>query len=206
MGLLLVYSVAPAIKFFEASVSHEIIRGIKHDQLELSRLRESRNAQLSKYYILLEQNHKLDPSVIPVFEHRMSRGIYAKFVGSTFYIGGKTSWEEMDAKCKDFIDKNEVSDERGSEFIINNFRPVYDRTSIETKYLEDDSLLNGNQTWKFCKDSVVFNYSSITEKYACLKPVSCRIVTGFYRPDIFNPLIANGSCFRNMKLFLSCSC
>lgn len=190
MGLLLVYSVAPAIKFFEASVSHEIIRGIKHDQLELSRLRESRNAQLSKYYILLEQNHKLDPSVIPVFEHRMSRGIYAKFVNSTFYIGGKTYWEEMDTKCKDFIDKNEVSDERGGEFIINNFRPVYDRTSIETKYLEDDSLLNGNQTWKLCKDSIVFNYSSISEKYASLKPVSCRIVTGFQRPDIFNPLIA----------------
>jgi hypothetical protein len=191
MGLLLVYSVAPSIKFFEASVSHEIIRGIKHDQLELARLRESRNKQFRSNYTLMEQNDTLPPAVVSVFEHRMDRGIYSEFDSTRFYIKGKTAWKELDAECLKFIKKNKVKDKRGGDFIINNFRPLYDKTSIETKYLGNDSLLNGKQKWTLCEKSVVFDYYSTTEKYHNVKPVSCRIITGFQRPDIFNPMVAD---------------
>lgn len=200
LGLLLAFSVAPSIKFFQASVSHEIIRGIKHDQLELARLRESRNTQFRKYYTLMEQNHKLDPSVISVFEQRMDSGIYTKFTGSTFHIKGKASWKEMDISCMDSTRGNKFRNIERGEFIINNFRPIYDRTSIETKFLQTDSLLNGKQYWCRCNNSIVFNYLSISEKYNNLSPDSCRIITSFKRPDIFNPLIAEMSPIRWPRL------
>jgi len=193
LGLLLVFSVAPSIKFFEASVNHEIIRVIKHDQLKLARLRESRNNELRNYYMLMEQDHKLDPSVDNVYQQRMERGIFSKFVGSTFYVKGKTSWKEMDSDCRNFIKNNRVGDNQGGEFIINYFRPIYDRTSVETKYLEKDSLFNGKQIWTLCEKSLVFDYFSTIEKYTAQKPDSCRIITTVLRPNIFNPLSTDKS-------------
>lgn len=188
LGLLLVFSVAPSIKFFEAAVNHEIVRLIKHDQLTLARQRESRNKQLRNYYTLLEQNHKLDSSAVTVYEQRMERGIYSKFVGSTFFVKGKTPWKEMDIDTRNFIRNNKVRINQTGDYIINFFRPVYDRTSIETKYLESDSLMNGNQKWSHTEKSLDFDYLSSTERYANQKSDSCRISTFYQRPDIFNPL------------------
>lgn len=193
LGLLLVFSVVPSIKFFEAAVNHEIVRLIKHDQLTLARQRESRNKELRKYYTLLEQNHKLDSSAVTVYEQRMERGIYSKFVGSTFFVKGKTPWKEMDIDSKSFIRKNKVRINQTGDYIINFFRPVYDRTSIETKYLESDSLMNGNQKWSHTEKSLVFDYLSSTERYANQKSDSCRISTFLQRPDIFNPLSTDKS-------------
>ena len=203
LGLLLVFSVAPSIKFFEAAVNHEIVRGIKHDQLTLARQRESRNMQLGNYYTLLEQNHKLDSSAVTVYEQRMERGIYSKFLGSTFFVKGKTHWKEMDVESKNFIRKNKVSISQTGDYIINFFRPVYDRTSIETKYLESDSLMNGSQKWSYTDKSLEFDYSSSTERYANQKSDSCRISTILLRPDIFNPLspdksVTQWSIFRKL--------
>ena len=188
MGLLLVFSVAPSIKFFEASVNHEVIRGLKHDQLELARQRESRNKQLRSYYKLMEQNHKLDSMVVPIYERRMNRGIYSKFVGSIFYIQDKSTGKEKDNDINNIIKKNKIRDNQRGEKMINLFRPVYDRTSVETKYLGNDSLLNGNQIWSFYKNSLVFDYYSTTEKYENQKPIHCSIYTNFEHPGIFNPL------------------
>lgn len=193
LGLLLAFSVAPSIKFFEASVNHEIIRGIKHDQLNMARQREARNKQLRNYYMLMEQDHKLDPSVNNIYERRMQRGIFSKFVGSTFNVKGKTFWKELDSDCRNYIKNNRVGDNQGGEFIINYFRPIYDRTSIETKYLERDSLFNGKQFWTLCEKSLVFDYFSTTEQYVTQKPDSCRICTNVQRPNIFNPLSTDKS-------------
>lgn len=188
LALLLNFSVAPSIKFFEASANHEIIRAIKHDQLKLVRQRESRNRQLRNYYTLLEQDHKLDSSAIRIFEQRLERGIYSKFASSSFYIKDKTSWKVLDIDAKNFIKNNKFRDNKGGEYIINLFRPIYDRISIETKYLESDSLMNGQQKWSLCEKTLVFDYLSTTEKYAIQKPDSCRIYTSLQRPNIFNPL------------------
>jgi len=189
LGLLLVFSVAPSIKFFEASVNHEIIRGIKHDQLKLARQRDSRNKQIRNYYALLEHNHKLDSSAIKVFEQRLEHGIYSKFVGSKFFIKGKRSWNEMDDETKNITLNTRIIDKHAGEYIINFFRPIYDRTSVETKYLESDTLKNGKQTWALHDSSLVFNYFSTTEKYTNQKPDSCMIYTNLQLPLIFNPLI-----------------
>ena len=187
MELLLVFSIAPSIKFFEASVNHELIRGLKHDQLELVRQRESRNKQLRNYYRLMEKNHQLDSTVIPIYESRMNRGIYSKFVGSSFYIPGKSSRMEMDNDFNNILKKNKIRYNIKGENIINLFRPVYDRTSVETKYLESESLLNGNQIWSLYDNTLVFDYFSTTEKYVNQKPFRCSIYTNFQRPGIFNP-------------------
>lgn len=188
MGFLLIFSVAPSIKFFEASVNHEMIRGMKHDQLILSRQRESRNNQLRNYYKLMEQNHKLNPSVEAVYEQRLEQGIYSKFAGSTFYIQGKTLWKELDENEKRFVRNNIAADNYAGEYFINLFRPIYDKTSTETKYLEKDSLMNGNQVWSLCEKSLVFDYLSASEKYEKLKSDSCRIYTNLELPAIFAPL------------------
>ena len=188
LGLLLVFSIATSIKFFEASVNHEIIRGIKRDQLNLASQRESRNLQLRNYYCLMEQNHQLNLSVKNVYEQRLERGIYSKFDSSTFYVKGKTFWKDIDKDSQNFIRAHKVRDYQGIESIINFFRPVYDRTSVETKYLESDSLLRGNQIWTICEKALVFDYLSDSEKYKSTKPDSCRIYTNLQRPDIFNPL------------------
>ena len=188
LALLLGFSIAPSIKFFEAAVNHEIIRAIKHDQLMLVRQRESRNRQLRHYYTLLEQNHKIDSSAIRVFEKRMERGIYSTFTNSTFHVKDKSEWTVLDIDAKNFIKNNKFRDNKGGEYIINFFRPIYDRTSIETKYLESDSLMNGRQKWSLCETELVFDYLSTTEKYGIQKPDSCRIYTKLQRPNIFNPL------------------
>lgn len=188
MGLLLIFSVLPSIKFFEASVNHEMIRGMKHDQLILSRQRESRNLQLRNYYRLLEQKHKLNPSVEAVYNQRLERGIYSQFAGSTFYIKGKTPWKELDENSKRFVRNNITRDNYAGEYFINLFRPIYDRTSIETKYLEKDSLMNGNQVWSLSEKSLVFDYLSTSEKYEKLKSDSCRIITNLELPAVFSPL------------------
>lgn len=188
LAMLLSFSIAPSIKFFEAAVNHEIIRAIKHDQLMLVRQRESRNRQLRNYYTLLEQNHKLDSAAIRVFEKRMERGIYSTFANSSFYVKDKSAWKVLDIDAKNFIKNNKFRDNKGGEYIINFFRPIYDRTSIETKYLESDSLMNGHQKWSLCEKALVFDYLSTTEKYGIQKPDSCRIYTRLQRPNIFNPL------------------
>ena len=188
LALLLSFSIVPSIKFFEAAVNHEIIRAIKHDQLILVRQRESRNRQLRNYYTLMEQNHKLDSSAITVFEQRLERGIYSKFASSTFYVKDKSVWKVLDIDAKNFIKNNRFKDNKGGEYIINFFRPIYDRTSIETKYLESDSLMNGSQKWSLCEKALVFDYLTTTEKYGIQKPDSCRIYTKLQRPNIFNPL------------------
>ena len=187
MGLLLVFSIAPSIKFFEASVNHELIRGLKHDQLELARQKESRNRQLRNYFHLMEINHQLDSTVIPIFERRMNRGIYSKFVGSSFYIQGKSSGKEMDNDFGNNLKKSKIQYILKGENILNLFRPVYDRTSVETKYLESESLLNGSQIWSLYDNILVFDYFSTTEKYATQQPYRCSIYTKFRLPGIFNP-------------------
>jgi hypothetical protein len=188
MGLLLIFSIVPSIKFFEASVNHEMIRGMKHNQLILSRQRESRNIQLRNYYKLMEQNHKLNPSVEAVYKQRLEQGIYSKFAGSAFYSQGKTLWKELDENSKRFVRNNKAADNSTGENFINLFRPIYDRTSIETKYLEKDSLMNGYQVWSIYEKSLVFDYLSTSEKYEKLKSDSCRICTDLELPAIFAPL------------------
>ena len=203
LGLLLVFSVAPSIKFFEASVNHEIIRGIKHDQLMLARQRESRNRQLREYYKLMEQKKDiLDPSVMDIYQKRMERGIYSNFVGSAFYVQNNPNWEKGENDYKKCSPSDKDSIIQRSENIINLFRPVYDSLSIETKYLHSDSLLNGKQRWSICDTTLFFDYFSTSEidnktaeksqsfvsgKEMNQEPIKCRIKTHFHRPDIFNP-------------------
>jgi len=200
LGLLLVFSVAPSIKFFEASVNHEIIRGIKHDQLKLARQRELRNKQLRNYYALLEQNHKLDSSAVNVFEQKMDSGIYSKFTGSKFYVKGKTSWKDVTNDDEHFSRYKNAGNSNIGEYIINFFRPVYDRTSVETKYLESDTLMNGIQKWSHGRKSIVFNYISTTERYTNQTTDSCRISTKLQLPAIFNPLSMYKS-FNKLSVF-----
>jgi len=183
MALLLTFSVGPSIKFFEASVNHEIIRSVKHDQLQLAMQRESRNKQLRNYYKLLEDGHELNQKVEKIFERRMEQGVYLNFAGTSFRI--------PDTKPFKGTSKN-VGVEK-SEDMINFFRPVYDRISIETKYLESDNLKNGDQKWVTHNDTIIFYYASINEKYANQKPVHCSIVTKFILPSIFNPLLEESS-------------
>jgi len=188
LGLLLVFSVAPSIKFFEASVNHELIMEIKHDQLMLARQRESRNKQLREYYKLMENKNKvLDSYVDTVYQKRMEKGIYSNFMGTSFHIKNKPSWEKMNDDSKKLAKNiNDKGYQRGED-IINLFRPIYDSTSIETKYLVGNSLLNGNQRWSLDDNLLVFDYSSTTENEKSKLPVSCRIVTEIHRTDIFNP-------------------
>lgn len=200
MALLLVFSVAPSIKFFEASVNHEIIRGAKHDQLKLAMQRDARNGKLRNYYKLMEQNDTLDPSVERVFINRMERGIYSSFVGSRFHVQGKESWGKMDPVCVEYAKRNKVHYDYIGENIINIFRPVYDRTSIETKYLERDYLMSGNQSWSLCKDFLIFDYTSTNEKYVSHKPDSCRIISKIDRPYIFDPF-SNDKLLNKLGLF-----
>ena len=187
LGLLMAFSVAPSIKIFEASVNHELIRGIKHDQLDLTRRYDLRNLQLRNYYTLMEHQHKLDPAVNRIYEERVTKGIYSQFTGTTFvrfndHLIGRnrklTLIENKSAKLNDKI-----------VGIVNFFRPMYDDISVETKYLEDESSLNNNQIWHQNKDSIVFDYlspsladSKINNRY--------RVGSIFHRPHIFNPFVS----------------
>jgi len=188
LGLLLVFSVAPSVKFFEASVNHELIMEIKHDQLLLSRQRESRNKQLREYYKLMENKNKvLDSYVDTVYQKRMEQGIYSNFMGAAFHIQGKQSWNEKDGESKKLTKSNNFSDYQEGEDLINFFRPIYDSTSIETKYLMRNSLLDGNQRWSQSDSLLIFRYTSTTENDKSKLPDSCNITTAIHRPDIFNP-------------------
>ncbi len=180
-SLLVTFSVAPSIKFFEASVNHEIIRNTKHEQLEFARQKELRNIKLRDYYKQMEINHKLDSTVESVFEQRMQRGIYSQFAGISFFAKGKNGWNDKDECCK-----NELNHQ--SEDIMNLIRPVYDKISVKTKFLESDRLLNGKQLWIQCDSNLIFNYVSTSETYNSLIPDSCRIYTKLQSPGIFNPL------------------
>ena len=181
MSLLVTFSVAPSIKFFEASVNHEILRNTKYEQLEFVRQKEFRNKQLRDYYKQMENNHKLDSTVKSIAEQRMQRGIYSKFAGISFFVKGKTERLIMAENCKNFRNHQ-------GEDIMNLIRPVYDHTSLKTKFLETDSLLNGKQFWSLCDSILIFNYLSISERYDIQIPDTCRIYTKLQNPGIFNPL------------------
>lgn len=181
MSLLITFSVAPSVKFFEASVNHEIIRNTKLEQLEFARQKELRNKQLHDYYKQMENNHSLDSIVESVAEQRMQRGIYSKFAGISFFAKGKTDWYNVDETAK-------TTHRRQNENIMNLIRPVYNNASVKTKFLETDSLLNGKQFWSQSDSSLIFNYASTSELYHSPIPDSCRIYTKLQRPGIFNPL------------------
>jgi len=188
LGLLLVFSVAPSIKFFEASVNYEMIMEMKHDQLMLARQRESRNKQLREYYKLMEKGNKgLDSYADSVYQQRMEMGIYSNIMGTSFHIQNKQSWNEIDDEIKKTAKGSYFSKYQEGEDLINFFRPIYDSTSIETKYLVGNSLLNGNQRWLLSDSLLVFRYTSATENDQSKIPDSCKIVTEIHRPDIFNP-------------------
>lgn len=200
MSLLVTFSVAPSIKFFEASVNHEIIRNTKHEQLEFARQKELRNIQLHDYYKLMENNHKLDSTVESVAEKRMQRGIYSQFAGISFFAKGKKGWNEKDESCQNKLNHK-------SEDIMNLIRPAYDNISVKTKFLESDSLLDGNQFWYQCDSNLIFNYFSTTETYNSQIPDSCRIYTKLQHPGIFNPLTSADTAsilsrFKNYDSFL----
>ena len=203
--LLLVFSAAPSIKFFQASVNYEIVRGIKHDQMNLARQRESRNNQLRNYYKLIDQNTNLAPCIDSVYRKRMEQGVYTKFDKTEYCFQGRLCWKELDKNCKDFITKNKVKVNETEEYILNFIRPIYNRTSVETKYLESDSLMKGVQKWSLCENSLIFDYLSAAEEFAIQKPDSCRIITYLQRPPIFNPAATNqqvnkGSLFQKYNI------
>ena len=188
-GWLFAFSVAPSIKIFEASVNHELIRGIKHDQLELVRLYDKRVLQLRNYYKLMEHDHQLVPSVSNIFEERVALGIYSQFAGTTFTrFVRPQNIQKVDSKLNmsENYNANFISDFEG---IVNNFRPLYDDISVEMKYLEGDGFQNKNQSWQHKNDTISFNY--LSPLFADSRMMDTYKVNSIYhRPPIFNPFVS----------------
>ncbi|MEI6141118.1 MAG: hypothetical protein WCP85_17750 [Mariniphaga sp.] len=188
-GLLFAFSVVPSIKIFEASVNHELIRGIKHDQLALVRQYDKRNLQLRYYYKLMEHNHKLVLSVGQIYEERVALGIYSQFIGTTFtrFIRPQNI-PKSDSKL-DNSEKFIANFNDNFEGIVNFFRPLYDDISVETKYLEGESFQNSNQVWHQKNDSIVFNYLSPSFADSGMNN-TYKVNSIFHRPNIFNPFVS----------------
>ncbi len=185
-GLIFTFSVVPSVKIFEASINHELIRGIKHDQLELVRQYDKRNLQLRNYYKLMEHNHKLNPSVSRIYDERVALGIYSQFTGTTFksFVGPQII-PKVDSKLN-LSENYSVNFNNDFEGIVDFFRPMYDDISVETKYLEEESFRNKNQVWQSKNDTIVFDYlsPSLTDS----KMINTyRVNSIYHQPHIFNP-------------------
>ena len=189
LGLLLAFSVAPSIKIFDASVNHELIRDIKHDQLELVRQYDLRNQQLKNYYTLMEHNHKLDTAVTRIYEERVAKGIYTQFSGNVF-----TRYLEQPIDRNKNIGLDQIENRHDKlnariEGMVNFFRPMVDDISVETKYLEDESFQNKDQIWHPQKDTIVFDYLSPSLTDSKMNNWY-RVSAVFHRPRIFNPMVS----------------
>lgn len=175
--LLIIFGVAPVLKFYQIAVDIENENQVRLTQLELARSREDRNKIYETYYKrIAHQDKETDMYRDQVHKSRMDLGEYCYF------------WHETAFDVKSEDRSNHSVREQVIDSIINEVRPVYsDPLSIESKYLSIDKIPDRIFNWKFFNDTIELSYSSPTQDIEHIKAENIYIRSVIHPQSILFP-------------------
>jgi hypothetical protein len=165
--MVILFSVAPILKFFDIAADLENNIHTRFGQHKLASSKENRNDGFVKYYERIN-NSDTSKSINELIEKRRGEGVFSEFWNNT-------NWQ------KDFK-KDSVKEIEEFAYMVNTFRPIYkDEFSVFSKYLLEDSVQNRSFKWLNFEDSLRFIYNSPTENK------SIAITSSVPKANIFNP-------------------
>jgi hypothetical protein len=152
--LLMVFGIAPALRFYQVGVNIENENQVRLAQLELAKSRESRNKIYETYYRRISDIKKegVDDYRDNVHRSRMDLGEYCAFWYNT-KLSATSAYSSKTSRRAQEVDS-----------LINMTRPLYsDPLSVYSKYLSIDSIPGRQFNWKYFDNTLELNYESPTE-------------------------------------------
>ena len=136
--LLLAFGIAPSIRNFEAALNHELMVEKRHAQFELANNYLERNIRIKNYYKPFPQ----DDSTANLYKKRIRQGIYTEAISSSFVSDSLN------------IPNSDKGYHR-ADSLVNRFKPLSDRLSVEGKYLANYHFPDRNK-WSMHNESLVY--------------------------------------------------
>ncbi|MBC8489239.1 MAG: hypothetical protein H8D45_24725 [Bacteroidetes bacterium] len=174
-SLLLIISIIPTLKFFEVAYDQEKIIRLKHHQLYLTKKKENRNLELSKYY------ESIDDPKNEIQEKRTKLGVYTNFFQSARF--SDTIVIKNDAK------KNGYQNYNYWDSLVCFIRPFLDPSVIENKYLVFPASSDTSWSWTNNKNKLQLKYTSLTENIDSLKPINRFVVSDTFDSNFLIPFV-----------------
>ena len=184
LSMVILFGVAPILKFFDISANLENNINIRYGQLELANDREARNMEYDKYYKKIEnptdtfKNEKCNR----VHNNRKDKGIYKNFWYGTSFSGSNQD-----------VPPGGTTGSEKIETLVNDFRPVYnDNFSIVSKFLLTDSIQSRSFYWKRSGDSSLMLFYHSPSEDIQKQYIQTRVVTSTLpATNIFYPFLKN---------------
>lgn len=180
--MVILFGVAPVMKFFDISANLENNINIRYGQLELASAREARNIEFDNYYKRIENIGNTGKNDFRDTAHhkRKEKGIYTNFWHSTGFDSLKA------------VSQGNMKGQENIESLVNAFRPVYkDGFSVFSKYLLIDSIENRSFNWKKSEDTLMLVYKSPTEDLHRQEKKMRVIKTVLPKTNIIDPFGGN---------------
>jgi len=172
-SLLLIISIIPTLKFFEIAYDQEKTIRLKHHQLYLTKKKENRNLELSKYY------ESIDDPKNEIQEKRAKLGIYTKFLQSSDF----SDTAIIKSNTKNNIHQNY----NYWDSLVCFIRPFLDASVVENKYLVFPASFDSSWSWTDNKNKLQLKYTSLTENIDSLKPVNRFVVSDTFDSNFLIP-------------------
>ncbi len=189
MTIATVFAILPSLKFYEIGYNVESEIRLRHNQVDLMKKRENRNADWNKYYTSqISETWQRDS----ILKSRKDRGIYTSFLNNLNYSEKAIPPAFMDIKKTTYPK---------FDSLIVFLRPYYDNEVIENKYLAFDGQRNSNKSWtKYTQGSLALKYQSQTEDPGFKKLTSRWIVGQVDELNFLTPF--HGEAFKGQKWVL----
>jgi len=175
--MVILFGVAPILKFYDITANIENDIHLRHGQLELARQKEDRNMSFLKYYTRIDtiDNNGKNEARDTAHKARKEVGMFTRFWYHT-RLSDTVIWATKQSP-------------KNLESFVNAFRPVYnDDFSVASKYLNVDSIKNRPFYWHVHWDSsLVLSYQSPTEDLHKQNLVTRMVRSDKPELNIFNP-------------------